>query len=49
MYERPEVKNRLAALGIVPEPMTPAAFADYVRRDNEAIGALIRSANLKPD
>jgi hypothetical protein len=27
--------------------MTPAAFADYVRRDNEAIGSLIRSANLK--
>ena len=49
MYERPEVTTRLASLGIVAEPMRPAAFTDYVRRDNEAIGALIRSANLKPD
>jgi len=49
MFERPDMKNRLTALGIVPEPMTPAAFADYVRRDNEAIGSLIRSANLKAD
>jgi tripartite-type tricarboxylate transporter receptor subunit TctC len=48
-YERPEVKKQLAALGVVAEPMKPAAFADYVRRDNEAIGALIRSANLKPE
>ena len=49
MYERPEVKSRLAVLGIVSEPMRPAAFADYVRRDNEATGTLIRAANLKPD
>jgi tripartite-type tricarboxylate transporter receptor subunit TctC len=48
-YERPEVKARLATLGVMAEPMRPAAFADYVRRDNEAIGNLIRSANLKPE
>lgn len=49
IYERPEVKKQLSTLGIVAEPMRPAAFADYVRRDNEAIGALIRSAKLKPE
>jgi tripartite-type tricarboxylate transporter receptor subunit TctC len=49
LYERAEVKARLATLGVAAEPMRPAAFADYVRRDNEAIGALIRNANLKPD
>ena len=48
-YERPDVKKQLATLGITAEPMGSAAFADYVRRDNEAIGALIRSANLKPE
>jgi tripartite-type tricarboxylate transporter receptor subunit TctC len=48
-YERPEVKKQLAALGIAAEPMKPAAFADYVRRDNEAIGALVKSAGLKPE
>jgi len=49
IYDRPEVKARLATLGIVSEPMRAAAFAEYVRRDNEAIGRLIRSANLKPE
>lgn len=49
IYERPEVKKQLATLGVVAEPMRPVAFADYVRRDNEAIGQLIRSANLKPE
>jgi tripartite-type tricarboxylate transporter receptor subunit TctC len=49
IYERPEVKKQLATLGIATEPMRPAAFADYVRRDNEAIGTLIRSAKLKPE
>lgn len=48
-YERPEVKKQLAALGVAAEPMKPAAFADYVRRDNEAIGALVKSAGLKPE
>ena len=48
-YERPEVMKQLAALGIAAEPMRPAAFADYVRRDNEAIGALVRAANLKSE
>lgn len=43
------MKVRLATLGVLAEPMRPAAFADYVRRDNEAIGTLIRNANLKLD
>ena len=49
LYERPEVKKQLATLGIAAEPLRAAAFAEYVRRDNEAIGNLIRSANLKPE
>lgn len=49
MYERPEVRKQLATLGVTAEPMSPAAFVDYVRRDNETIGGLIRSANLKPE
>ena len=49
IFERPEVKKQLATLGIVAEPMRPAAFADYVRRDNEAMGKLIRDAKLNPE
>ena len=48
MYEKPDVRKQLATLGIATQPMSPTAFAEYVRADNEAIGALVKAVNLKP-
>jgi tripartite-type tricarboxylate transporter receptor subunit TctC len=45
----PEVREKLAAIGLVPVGNSPAEFAGIVRRDHEKWGKVIRDANIKLD
>jgi tripartite-type tricarboxylate transporter receptor subunit TctC len=45
----PEMKTRLADLGAVPMPSTPAEFGAFLAADTEKWGKVIRSANIKPE
>jgi tripartite-type tricarboxylate transporter receptor subunit TctC len=44
----PGMKARLADLGNVPLPMTPADFGKHIADETEKWGKVIRTANLKP-
>jgi tripartite-type tricarboxylate transporter receptor subunit TctC len=44
-----DMKKRLLELGATPVDLTAEQFSEYVRKSNSEIGALIRTANLKPD
>lgn len=43
----PEVRARLAQLGAVPVGSDPAAFAAFLRDGREAMGRLVREANIR--
>jgi tripartite-type tricarboxylate transporter receptor subunit TctC len=43
------MKARLADLGAVPMPMTPAEFGKFIADETEKWGKVIRTANIKPD
>jgi tripartite-type tricarboxylate transporter receptor subunit TctC len=45
----PNMKARLAGLGVPPMPMTPAEFGKLIADDTEKWGKVIRTANIKPD
>jgi tripartite-type tricarboxylate transporter receptor subunit TctC len=45
----PKIKERLADLGGVPMPMTPAEFAKLIADETVKWGKVIRAANIKPD
>jgi tripartite-type tricarboxylate transporter receptor subunit TctC len=45
----PDVKARLAALGSVPQPMSPAEYAAYLRAEDARAEELARQGNLKAD
>jgi tripartite-type tricarboxylate transporter receptor subunit TctC len=45
----PEMKTRLADLGAVPMPSTPAEFGAFLAADTEKWGKVIRAANIKPE
>jgi tripartite-type tricarboxylate transporter receptor subunit TctC len=45
----PEVKARLAALGIVPMPATPSEFGTFIAAETEKWAKVIRAANIKAD
>ncbi len=45
----PKIMERLADLGGVPTPMTPAAFGKFIAGETEKWGKVIRAANIKPD
>ena len=45
----PEVRARLAELGYETDPQGPAAFGEFIRKENERWGATIRRANIKAD
>jgi tripartite-type tricarboxylate transporter receptor subunit TctC len=42
-------EGRLAAIGIEPVAETPAAFANFVKRQVERNGKLLRDAHFKPE
>jgi tripartite-type tricarboxylate transporter receptor subunit TctC len=45
----PEVKARLAALGVVPMPTTPSEFGTFIAAETEKWAKVIRAANIKAD
>ena len=45
----PKIKARLADLGSVPTPLSPADFAKLVVAETEKWGKVIRAANIKPE
>src|ERR1700719_30912 len=45
----PKIKERLADLGFIPMPMTPAEFGKLIADETEKWGKVIRAANIKPD
>ena len=45
----PEIKDRLADLGFIPMPMTPAEFGKRIADQTEKWGKVVRAANIKPD
>jgi tripartite-type tricarboxylate transporter receptor subunit TctC len=45
----PEMMTRLADLGAVPMPSTPAEFGAFLAADTEKWGKVIRAANIKPE
>src|SRR5262245_18756807 len=44
-----KIKARLAELGSVPMPMSPADFAKLIADETEKWGKVIRAANIKPE
>jgi tripartite-type tricarboxylate transporter receptor subunit TctC len=44
----PPVKQKLAALGLVVAPVTPAELAAMIKRDTELRAGLIKAANIQP-
>jgi len=44
----PEVRERLAQFGSEPMAMTPAEFAQFVRREIEATARIVKAAGIKP-
>ena len=45
----PKIKARLADLGAVPMPMTPAEFGKFIASETDKWGKVIRAANIKPE
>ncbi len=45
----PELRARLAAIGVAPTPSTPAALADFLAADMARWGDVIRRANVRLD
>ncbi|MGD0023220.1 MAG: tripartite tricarboxylate transporter substrate-binding protein [Xanthobacteraceae bacterium] len=45
----PDMKARLAGLGVEPMAMTPAEFGNLIAAETEKWGKVIRAANIKPD
>jgi tripartite-type tricarboxylate transporter receptor subunit TctC len=45
----PKIKERLADLGGVPMPMTPAEFGKFIADEIEKWAKVIKTAGIKPD
>jgi tripartite-type tricarboxylate transporter receptor subunit TctC len=45
----PRLRTRLADLGGMPMPMTPANFSNHIAEDADKWGQIIRAANVKAE
>jgi len=45
----PEVRQRLAALGVAPMPMSPAQFDAYMREEYISLGRVMKAAGVTPN
>ena len=45
----PQIKARLADLGSIPAPMSPAEFESMIVAETEKWGKVVRAANIKPE
>jgi tripartite-type tricarboxylate transporter receptor subunit TctC len=48
VLNEPGVQSRIRALGLVPAPSTPEAFAEQIRRDYQAVARLVKLAGIEP-
>jgi tripartite-type tricarboxylate transporter receptor subunit TctC len=46
---QPDVKQRLATLGVVASPSSPQEFASFLQRETEALGRMVRVTGVKAD
>ena len=49
LLSTPEVRDRLAGMGITATPLRPDAFAADIRRELESYGPLLKQANIRAD
>jgi tripartite-type tricarboxylate transporter receptor subunit TctC len=49
IVSKPDVKSRLAALGIKPRPMTPAEFGKFCAGETDKWAEVVRNAGIKAD
>jgi tripartite-type tricarboxylate transporter receptor subunit TctC len=47
--DKPEVKGKLAGLGLEPAPMPPDEFADFIKQEIAKWGREIREAGIQPE
>lgn len=47
ILKEPDIRERYAAIGVVPGGNTPEAFADLIRADTAKWGKVVREANVK--
>lgn len=47
VFEQPDVKARLQAMGFAAAPTTPEEYDKIVRRDIETFGRMVRIAGLR--
>ena len=45
----PKMTARLAEIGVIPMPMTPAEFGKLIADETEKWGKVVRATNIKPD
>jgi tripartite-type tricarboxylate transporter receptor subunit TctC len=45
----PELRARLAAIGVAPTPSTPGALADFIAADMARWGEVVRRAGVRLD
>jgi tripartite-type tricarboxylate transporter receptor subunit TctC len=45
----PQVREKYAALGADPMPMSPQEFDDYIAKELELNVAIVRAAGIKPE
>ncbi len=49
IMQDPEIRKRFLAAGMEPAGNTPAEFADFLRKQNERYGSIVKQANVKLD
>ncbi len=49
ILEIPEIRERFLALGQEPSGNTPEEFAEFLRKQNDRYGSIVKQANLKAD
>jgi tripartite-type tricarboxylate transporter receptor subunit TctC len=49
VLEAPDIKERFLALGLEPAGNTPEEFAEFLRKQNDRYGSIVKQANLKAD
>ena len=48
VLNEPGIQSRIRALGLVPAPSSPEAFAEQIRRDHLAVARLVKLAGIEP-
>lgn len=48
VLNEPGIQSRIRALGLVPAPSSPEAFAEQIRRDHLSVARLVKLAGIEP-